>query len=209
MNYKVRSVRPIENEPISEVTLEIAGEKPERLLVFSEFCRENGISVGDCDGETAERLRDCAGLTEAYGKGERLLAFSPNSEKALITKLRQRGVSADHARRAAQMLVQRGFIDDRENALAEAEKCVKKLWGARRILSELSAKGYRGEALCEARAFLEDVDFSASLSALIDKKYRKILSSGEERDIEKTVAALVRYGYTPREAIAAIRRAKC
>lgn len=209
MNFKIRSVRPIENEPISEVVLEIPGEKPKRLEVFSEFCRECGISVGECDEETAASLRDCAGLTEAYRKGERLLSFSPNSEKVLIAKLRQRGVTADHARRAAQILAQRGFIDDRENALAEAEKCVKKLWGPRRILSELSAKGYRGEALCEARAFLEDVDFSASLSALIDKKYRRILSSGEEKDMERTVAALVRYGYTPREAIAAIRRAKC
>ncbi len=211
MYFKISSIRRMENEPLSVVTLTASGgdeAKTEKLVVFSDFCPENGIGLGECDEDTARSLRDCAGVTEAYRRGERLLAYSANSERVLITKLRSKGVSAEHAREATRMLAERGFIDDRENVLAEAEKCVKKLWGPRRIMAELSAKGYRGEVLNEARAYLEDVDFSESLAVLIEKKYRRILLAGDEKDMEKTVAALVRYGYTPRESLSAVRRLK-
>ncbi len=208
MSFKIKAIRPIENEPLSLVVLEYLenGEKKtEKLVVFCDFCPENGIGVGAIDENTVEELRDTAKLTYAVRRGEALLGYAANSERNLVSKLVRRGISPDHARRAARILTERGFIDDRENALAEAEKCVKKLWGPRRILQELAAKGYRGEVLDEARAYLEDVDFFASLSALIEKKYRGVLSD-EEKERERAVAALVRYGYTVSQVRACIAK---
>ena len=82
----------------------------------------------------------------------------------------------------------------KEMAIDEAERCLKKLWGARRILAQLSAKGYSDAALAEVRDFLSDVDFAPSLRTLIEKKYPNALSA-DRHEREKAVAALIRYGY--------------
>lgn len=197
-SVKIKSIRPIENEPLSTVTLEIfenGEKKTERLTVFIDYCPENGIGVGTADENTIAGLVDAAKLCYAVRRGEALLSFSANSRAALESKLRARGIEADYARRAADMLAERGFVDDRENALLEAERCVRKLWGERRILSHLSGKGYRAEVLCEVSAYLEDVDFFTMCRTLIEKKYRGAISK-DQKERERAYAALVRYGYS-------------
>ena len=207
---KIKSVSPIENEPVSIVTLELLenGEKrTERLTVFISYCHENGIKPGAVDENTLDGLFDAAKLCHAVKKGESLISFSANSRAGLISKLRARGIEAEYASRAADILSARGFVDDRENALAEAERCVRKLWGERRILSHLFSKGYKEDTLNEVRAYLEDVDFFASCRALVEKKYRGAVSN-DPKERERAVAALVRYGYSPGLIKAVLARLK-
>ncbi len=195
---KIKSIRPIGGEPLSVVALDIYKDGESRLLKLTvpiDFCSDNGIAAGSIDENTLETLSDAARLCEAVRRGEAILAFAANSRANLVSKLIRKGISAEYARRAADILCERGFINDRENAIIEAERCAKKLWGERRILQHLSEKGYRGEVLDQARASLEDIDFFSNCRLLIKKKYGGALS-GDRREREKAVAALVRYGYS-------------
>ena len=208
MLIKIKSVRSVENEPLVAVSVELChGERREckRLVVPIDFCRENGISRGISDENTYIALCDAAKLCEAVRRGESILAFSQNSKSALKSKLIRRGIEKDTAEKAVEALAEKGFIDDRENALAEAERSVKKLWGAKRIMNHLAQKGYRGAALENARAYLEDVDFISGCCALINKKYPGALSD-ERSEKDRAVAGLIRYGYSFSQVRAAIGR---
>lgn len=192
-----RSIRQIEGEALVVLTLEINENgkvSTERLTLPIDYCIENRIKKGPVDENTLEGLYSEAKLCHAVRRGEAILAYSANSKAALVKKLRRRGIDGENAKNAAEILDERGFINDRENALGEAERCLKKLWGARRILAQLSAKGYSDAALEEVRDFLSDVDFAPSLRTLINKKYPNALSA-DRHEREKAVAALIRYGY--------------
>ena len=208
MSIKIKSIRHVENEPLVAVSVEIFdGERREckRLVVPIDFCLENGISRGVSDENTYTALCDAAKLCEAVRRGEAILAFSQNSKSTLRSKLIRRGIEKDIAEKAVEMLSEKGFIDDRENAIAEAERSVKKLWGAKRVMSHLTQKGYRGAALENAKAYLEDVDFISNCCALINKKYPGALSD-ERSEKDRAVGGLIRYGYSFSQVRAAIRR---
>lgn len=205
---RIKSIRPIENEPLSLITLVLCDgeeQKTERLTVFADFCAENGIGIGAADENTVETLRDAAALCAAVRRGESILSFAASSKKALTAKLVRKGISPEYARRAADMLSERGFVDDRENALIEAERCVRKLWGPRRILQHLTQKGYSDAVLYEVREFLSDTDFSESAELLMEKRYPGALSK-DRREKERAVAALMRYGYSISDVRAAVSR---
>ncbi len=208
MLIKIKSVRLVENEPLVAISVELSdGEQREckRLVVPIDFCRENGISRGISDENTYVKLCDAAKLCEAVRRGEAILAFSQNSKNTLRSKLICRGIEKDTAGKAVEVLAEKGFIDDRENALSEAERSVKKLWGAKRIMSNLAQKGYRGASLENVKAYLEDVDFISSCCTLINKKYSGALSA-ERSERDRAIAGLIRYGYSFSQVRAAINR---
>ena len=140
-------------------------------------------------------------------RGESLLSYGSNSRELLVRKLKTRKIEDSYARRAADILAERGYINDRECALGEAERCVKKLWGERRILSHLMSRGYKGEAIDEARAYLEDVDFVPLCAELIKKKYPGA-TSADRKERDRAISALIRYGYSQGAIKAAIQKCR-
>ena len=194
---KIKSVCPVEGEVLVILTLEISENGKvsiERLTLPIDYYIENKITKGFIEEETLQGLYAESKLCHAVRRGEAILAYSANSKTALVNKLKRRGIDAADAKNAAEILDERGFINDRENALDEAERCLKKLWGARRILAQLSAKGYSDASLSEVRDFLADVNFAPALRTLIKKKYPNALSR-DRHEREKGIAALIRYGY--------------
>ena len=118
-------------------------------------------------------------------------------------KLRSKGFSPDTAAEAAAYLVALGYINERKDAEREAERCVAKLWGRRRIAAALYEKGYSEGAVRGAMELLDRVDFDEQCSALIRKKFGGV--PDEPRERQKLFAALVRYGYSPSEIKNAFR----
>ena len=193
----IKSICRVEGEVVCILTLDVTDNgkvSTERLTLPIDYIIEKRLKKGSVDENTLADIYDAAALCEAVRRGESILSFASNSKAQLESKLRRRGISATYARRAADILSERGFINDRENALDEAERCTKKLWGERRIISQLASKGYSGEALSEVRDFLSDIDFAPNLRLLIKKKYPDALSS-DRRERERAVAGLIRYGY--------------
>jgi SOS response regulatory protein OraA/RecX len=158
--------------------------------------------VGPLTEEELEALILEDAYTKALDMGLRVLGASSLSRAQLMQKLFARGVGRALAAEVAADLWARGFGNERDGALSAARRGLLKLWGDRRILADLRAKGYGTEAIEAARDLLDGEDAVARCARLIAKKYKACY--GDESALSRTVAALSRYGYTPREIKAAL-----
>ncbi len=193
----LRSICRVESEPYLSLVIEIASDekKEKRVLVIPDrVYLELKLKKGEIGTALFDRLEDEARACAAYRRGLSILAYGANSERRLAQKLTQKGFDPDSAKTAAAALKSEGCINEKRDAVREAEACLKKLWGPRRILSKLCEKGYCNEALTAARTMLEDIDFPDLCAELIKKKFRSLPTDPKER--EKITATLVRYGYS-------------
>ena len=165
------------------------------------LARETYQRLGCPEGEiTLEDMKLLSYEEEKYRATKKafdILAFGRNSARTLALKLRHRNFSPRVCDEVAEMLKQKGYIREDEDVVREAEACVDKYWGMRRILMHLHEKGYDNSAIGTAREYLAEVDFPALCAKLIRDKYR--LLPRDEAERQKIFAALVRYGYSTTE----------
>ena len=141
-------------------------------------------------------------MTKALDMGLRLLGAGAVSQLRLIQKMQQRGVGKEIATAAAAELFARGYADEAAGALREAEKGIGKLWGNRRILLDVRAKGYGDAALAAVKKFLLAQNAVKRCEKLIAR--RRMTLPLTEADASRFVTSLVRYGYTVHEIKQAI-----
>lgn len=201
---ELRSIRA-QNEG-SEVSLSIVlrgGEHSEQrtLVLKMEQYLELRPTRGEISEALFDRLEAAALLCSALRCGEHLLAYGPNSVQMLTRKIVQHGFSRELAMTAAQQLAEKGLIDEERDLLRETERCVKKLWGSRRIRAHLWNRGFAAEALEELPTLLGEIDFSANCAALIRKHYGTLPEDVEGQ--RRMFSALGRYGYSISEIRAA------
>ena len=203
--YRICSLRAAEGGARLLVELEVAeGEECTRETLSLLAARlERLPAVGEISPETVLELRREDRICAALGAGLRMLGSNGCSARHLIQKLRMRGYDPEVAGEATAILSQKGYLREEEGALREAEKGIAKLWGDRRILADLSAKGYTGSALKYAAARLRTEDGASRCAALIAK--RRIRISADEAELRRLFASLTRYGYTSEEIRAALR----
>ena len=158
--------------------------------------------VGEIDGETLGFLEAESLFAEALVKGYRYLGGANHSPALLRKKLIASGISPALATEVVTELTHNGVLDEVESATNEAEKCLAKLWGDRRILAALRAKGYGAKALSAVAARLAEENAVLRLARLIEK--RRMPLPKDEREAAKFAASLVRYGYTGGQIKAAV-----
>ncbi len=161
-------------------------------------------------------------MTDKYGKTvERalnILAYSPNTEKQLVRKLREKGAAEEDISAAVAYLKKKGYLDE-EEYLRRFVALQGKTYGRRRVYAAARAKGFSDEIL--NRFFDEacaDVDFSAACLKQIRAKCRggKLFAADDGDDgadgrrrpdreaLRKLTASLMRAGFdtdTIREAL--------
>ena len=190
------------------VTFEIRnGEDRQRecFLIPASLVADLHLSVGEVDAELYDAVVHGAQVHTALRRGLGILGYGRSSEKILCRKLRMKGIRREIAEEAVAELLRQGYLNPREDALFEAEKCVQKLWGARRIGAALSEKGYDREAVGFALYSLEDegVDYTELCAERIRRSGRGIPTDHDAR--QKLVASLLRYGFEAAEIREAIR----
>ncbi len=123
----------------------------------------------------------------------RILEYGDNNARTLRDKLIRKGVSREIAAEAVERMVALGYIREGEQARRLAVGYARRnLWGERKIVSALIAKGY---ARADADAAVKDavdtgeIDFAEIKKALI----KRCRSRGLDDD--KIRAALWRYGF--------------
>lgn len=130
----------------------------------------------------------------AYLQGLRLLSYGDHSKKDLIFRLRQKGNSAESAKKAADKLEHFGYIDDERYAHRLCEKLLsEKHMSLRGIESELFRKGIKSSIIDDVISE-QDVDPCEEITELVNKKYLRYL--GDEKGKRRTVNALLRLGYS-------------
>ena len=125
-----------------------------------------------------------------------LLQFSDKSEKILRQKMREKEYSDEVINEALSVMRDSGIISDESLCLKKYISIANsKLYGPKRIRSELFSKGFSSEDIKNAEE-KADIDFDILCSELCEKLIspgRITLSDKKER--EKFIAKLSRYGY--------------
>lgn len=193
----------------SEVSVRVVLENGEHreqkslLLTMEQYC-ELKPQKGVITEEMYDRLECASEFCRALRCGENLLSYGANSVQMLTRKIAQRGYSREVSASAAQKLCDMGLIDEHSDAMREVEKCLKKLWGAKRINSHLWSRGFSSEVLSELPEMLAEIDFVSNCAKLINKHYGGIPTEPDE--LRRMTASLSRYGYSIGEIHAAIKQ---
>lgn len=162
----------------------------------------------DKDWWYSEKYRNCKEITEeeltellssvsfrrAYNKALDLLSRRPYSEKELARKLREKDFSDEAAEYAVNRLKELSLLDDERYAEMLAEHLyTNKHYGEKRIMQELLFRGIDRETARNALLAL-DKDEVNSIVLLLEGKF--IDKIKDEKGKQRTVAALMQYGYS-------------
>lgn len=184
------------------VTFEIRQDEhvqKETFLISAASVVDWRLSVGECTQAHYDTVSHGSQVYCAMKRGLYLLGYGSCSARALCGKLIAKSVARDVARQAVEELSRAGYLDERADAMREAERCVSKKWGRRRITEALYAKGFPKETIREALDRLEDdgVDFIEVCADRIRQRTEMVPPNREDR--QKLIASLVRYGFSTSE----------
>ncbi len=171
-------------------------EKRKVILLARQYA-ELRVHKGEIDQESAEQLFFEGEVCAAVKRGMNILGYTSCSQKNMALKLSSKGFSRDIALRAAKYLAELGYINEGDDASREAERCLRKLWGRKRIAATLYEKGYSEGAVRLALSELEKYDFTEPCAQLIKRKFKALPDDREGQ--RKLFASLVRYGYSSSE----------
>lgn len=207
MEYKVSNIYDAPSGGIyCDFIPEGGTEKDKMTLLFGirefyEASIKKDLIVSD---ERFEELYEISNLAGATVKAQRLLSLSDHSKKQLSLKLIKYGIDRQYATRAAQIMEERGFID--EDAQAERialAYCKKKLWGKKRIAQDLLSKGYDRDAVFRAVDLIPKNEYDTALRTVIEKKYPD--PAEDRKEFDKRVAALIRLGFSTGDIISQLK----
>ena len=182
-------------EMLVQLLLENGEHQEQKSLVITteQYCELN-LTRGPITEETYEKIEEASELCCALRSGESLLSYGANSVQALTRKLVGKGYRREVAAAAAERLAGYGLIDEERDMQREVEKCLRKLWGAKRIQAHLWSRGYAAETMRGLSNLLEDVDFAKNCAAMIQKHYGEVPTDADEH--RRMIASLSRYGYS-------------
>ena len=175
------------------VALDAGGE---RVLTVPAalYERIGSPGAGDALSDTAfSELSFEAEYLSACRFAIRILEYGDNNARALRGKLIRKGISREAVQAAVEKMVSLGYIREGEQARRLAVGYARRnLWGKRKIVSALTAKGYSREDAENAVRGAEDegeIDFLDVKRTLV----KRCRSRG--MDDEKIRATLWRYGF--------------
>lgn len=213
MTISVLSVRGVAAGAEAEVRMEIAdGENVQHIkgtilaALFSEtklpWQTETPFSI---DRETCDIILFFIEETSAIRKGLVFLDYAACTAKRMRRKLMEKGFSGETATAATEYLSTHGYINEKQDAQMLAETLAyRKRYGRNRIQKEFFAKGFDGDIIRETLDEL-DVDY-AQICAQRINSMGGIRCFEERAEKQKTIAALMRYGFSYDDIREAIQR---
>ena len=176
------------------LTVLSGGDSLDLTISASLWERIGAPSVGDELGDTTlSELIHASEYRLACRAALKILENGDNNARTLRDKLRRKGVSREIAEEAVGKMVELGYIREGEQARRLAAGYARRnLWGPRKIVSALLAKGYSRTDADDAVREIRDsgeVDFISIRATLI----ARCRARGMEP--EKIRSMLYRYGF--------------
>ncbi len=196
-----------ENDIAAAFAVEDGGHvQKETYLISPADVADLKLSCGPCSPDCMDAVAKAAEVRHAVKQGLYLLGYGACSPKQLCQKLMQKNISKDTAEEAVRTLRAEGYLNPVTDALREAERCVEKLWGKKRIAATLFAKGYTNTVTEKVLLTLEDmgIDYAELCEERICRTVEEIPEDREKQ--QKLFAALTRYGFSSEEIREAFRR---
>ena len=177
-----------------------------KFLISDGAYTELSLSVGLSSAYVYDAVERESRIYAAYKRALYLLGYTSSSKRALQRKLISKGFEAEFSALAIERLEVNGILCEADFALREGELCLQKLWGPERIRAHLKEKGYTDESVGSVFFAFEDngIDFDENCALLVEKKYPHIPS--DKKDLQKAIAALMRYGYSLSQIKQAFRK---
>ena len=168
-------------------------------LISREFWHwgrlSNGVSITEEEYLGMDRS---AALSRAIARMKGILSYSGVSRRTLIHKLKGYDFSEEICEYAADYAVEHGMVkEDVQVEHAIDTYLRRKYWGRRRIVAELSAKGYPREVIENALSEIPEEEFMHALHVILVKKYGEIPADPQEK--QKMILSLLRMGYSGNE----------
>ncbi len=202
MDTLLYTVVKVENTSAG-ISLSVVANEPDStkvdLLLSDTAWSELKVAVGDeIDSAHFEAMNRAAVLDRAISRMMKILSYSDHSCAQLVKKLASYGFDAEIGEEAAAYAVERGYINEIEQASrAAAYFSRSKYWGKKRIALELLSRGYKRDVALAATHSVSDEQYAASLKRIMSRKYAEIPESKNER--MAMFAALGRLGYSMSE----------
>ena len=144
------------------------------------------------------RMEHNATFSRALARMRGILSYSGQSRHSLISRLRHYGFDDEICEETADFAEEHGLVQETQQAEHAADIYIRrKYWGKKRIIAELSARGYAPEVIRETVDAIPESEFMRALCTLIQKKYGEVPRDGQER--QKMVLSLLRLGYSGQE----------
>lgn len=126
-----------------------------------------------------------------------LLTGRDMTSGALYKKLIDHSIPPQAAAKTVARCIELGEINDRAYAMRAAKYCLEqKRYGSSKAYQWMLQKGIpKEEALAALQESTQEVDTTAQIKSLIEKRYAEKLQSGEYRQKQNVIAALARRGY--------------
>lgn len=151
MKATVEKVLPVRRGDDVLLTLRFASQAP-RTQTYRVSAQAYTEAGSPCEGEEltgdvliALTLAEDTRL--AYARAAKILAAGDNTRAALLRKLKERGFSAPAAEAAVERLSAEGYLPEEEMLLRQLAIYAKRLWGPKRFLPALLAKGFSRDAI--------------------------------------------------------------
>ena len=206
MTIIIDRIKAVEDGAAAEISVEIsAGADIQRIKgrVAAEMLSELGLPAVivqpiPISPERCDELMFCIQKTAAIQKGLSFLGYARQTKRSLRRKLIGKGFDKTVADAAVEYLAMCGDIDETSDAQFLAETLAeRRMYGASRIKKELYAKGFDSEVIREIMGTL-DADFEEICAKRLQTMGGSALLE-EKKSREKTIAALMRYGFSYEE----------
>lgn len=195
--YKITDVAAVSGRYIIELS---DGDASEKYHVAKEFLPNFEIEPGSvlCNDDI-EELMSASLKTEALGKALDALSYSNMSRRALVDKLRLKyKIDRDVAEEVTKYVAARKYLDEDAQAEKIARAAVRtKMWGRKRVVMELIAKGYPKEVAVRAASMIPEEEYSDALVRLVGKKLHG--APADNAALQKAVSSLARCGHAPQD----------
>ena len=171
-------------------TLRLADGSTLRLYrqTVEDFGLFSGLELSD---EEMERLHTAAGQMSARMRAVRIVTASSVSKKDLQQRLIRKGEDPQQAAEAVQWMADLELVDDAKTARQIVGRCASRGYGLERAKQALYEKRIPRECWEEALA-----DFPDQTEHIIKFLRSRLGSSWEDRDLKRTVDALLRRGHS-------------
>lgn len=156
----------------------------ERLILHKDVLYQSGLRKGDeVSSDRFETLKSQETFYLIKQKAFRLLQRRIHTTRELYTKLRQKFSDDSLIKKCLTELEQKGFINDREFALAFiTEKQKSKKWSRAKLKSELVKRGINSEVISDVlnQTFNTELEVH-SAEELAEKKLKQILKKENDK----------------------------
>lgn len=190
------------------VVFEICGDgetQKETMILSAVDFADLRLAKGEVSEECFDAVLEVSKRYAARRRAMYILSYGGCSESRLAQKLRAKGIEAAIAKSVASELAEEGYLNEQGDAQREAERNAAKLWGERRIVADLRAKGYASDAIRDAMdALCEQIDFSELCACRIKRFFGEISEDPAER--KRQIASLERAGFSFSQIREATRR---